>query len=205
MLYIAIAIRVKKKHKNIFLKLRGSKAFIIYNVFAQCSLNICIFGCGMLLIHYCFLIIIDHPLNEHEEFNITANDYKISDAERGFEELIDHPPPYMAIFTICLMGGVQCIIAYLLLRRKLAVTDYRLPFVIYTCCFSVSSLFVTIVLNDGFRQEPKAYDLFQVIVGCYMSSMLLMRTPSFISRLFEGKVCPLMEGEIIYALLHYGM
>ncbi len=159
----------------------------------------------MLLVHYSFLNIIDHPLSEDAEFNFTENDFILSDAERGYQELIDHPPPYLAIFSLCLMTSVQCLLAFLLLKRNFAVNDYRIPFIIYTSCFSVSAFFVTIVLNGGFKQEPKAYDLFQVIVGCYMASMFLMRTPHFISRLFEGKVCPLMEGEVIYALLHYGL
>lgn len=159
----------------------------------------------MLLIHICFLKIIDHPDSPENEFNQTKNDLGYEKARRGYEELIDHAPPYMAILTILLLISVQCGIALLLVKHKLPVTDFRIPFLIYTSCFSISAMLITVVLHGGFGHEPLSYDVFQVITGCYLSSMLLMRTPHFTCRLFEGKVCPLGEGEFLYALLHYGM
>lgn len=158
-----------------------------------------------MLIHIVFLKIIDHPTTPEHEFNLTRTALGYERAQRGYEEIIDHAPPYMAILTILLMISVQGGIAYLLVKHKFAVTDYRIPFLIYTSCFSMSAFLITVVLHGGFKNEPVAYDVFQVITACYLASLMLMRTPHFTGRLFEGKVCPLEEGEFLYALLHYGL
>lgn len=147
-----------------------------------------------------FLNIIHHGADEDAELNQTYARY-----QAVYVEMHDHSPPYMILLIIVLMSVVNIGITVLLMRYKYSINDYRIPFLIYTSCYSLSAILTTIVLNDGFLNKPLAYDLFQVIVGCYISSMLLMRTPQFITRLFEGKVCPLREEETLYALIHYNL
>ncbi|ODN04833.1 hypothetical protein Ocin01_01831 [Orchesella cincta] len=173
-------------------------------------LTTAILGSASLCLHSLFIRIIIH---EQDTVNAIAQDtgdgingtLTGKELDRRILAKSNHSPPYIALLMVIVMFFTKTAICYSIMRYKYAIGDYRLPFVIYTLCMSLSCFLVTIVLSNGFGTKPLGYDLFQIITACYLASLLMMRTPRFIQKLFEGKMCPLREDEHMYALNHYGV
>lgn len=114
-------------------------------------------------------------------------------------------PPYLFLLALLFYYVIQGVIIVFIWKYKYAEDDYRIPFTIYTVCGISGAALITITLNKVFKHCPEGYDVFQVVAGTSMGAFLLMRTPYYLVRLYEGRICVLTEYECKYALLHFGM
>jgi len=116
-----------------------------------------------------------------------------------------HSPPYMAVIIIMMLWIILGILSFFFARLGFNASDYRVPIFIYFICSLLSPILVTIVLSDKFGSKPLEYDLFQILFGGFVVNLVGISTQKNLERILEGKLCPIVEGEVLYPALHYGM
>jgi len=180
----------------------------------RCLLTSLTFGLGMLVVHMWFLL--SHlgkddleKYQTHDEDDKYKEGYSHGDHD-ALSSLIgsynpEYSPPYMGLLIIIMYWVYVGVLSFFFTKLGFTWFDYRVPILIYTICFIVSPLMVTIVLSDVFNTKPLGYDLFQIMVGTFILNCLGIGTPKHMERLLEGKLCPLGKDEVLYAVLHYGM
>lgn len=121
------------------------------------------------------------------------------------EDDLQYSLPYSLVLGITLVYiNIICIIV-LLIKYELPITDYRIPIIVYTVTFTGVTILITLVLNNVIGHPPLGYDLFQVVFASCFGCHLSLQVPVYLGKFYEGRVCPLREGELLYAVLHYGV